>query len=247
MATSSNNTNAQVSTGNAVSIPQFRDWKGGEAITDEDDKQRQRTIGNRTKIEYEKSIPPAGSYTIKGKNLYERLDLHNRDCWWWFREDVNVPKSADISYKRTLMAAISGEVEINRYQQHSAFEWLMKLDLTKTGLTVPLYAFCICALVANTEAVARGKEKIYHPQRAAENNDRDFQRLEDSLRSAHPRITKKTLTSVYNKLGQGSPETRANSEWKPIVRQEPFTPLRPSDVPNHFDPTIIGTGGEPPI
>lgn len=223
-----------------ATIPhQFTDWQGGQGTTQREKQtrltQRNLAIGNRTELGHKKTTPPTGSVTIKGISHFERLDLHNRDCWWRFRSDVNTSKAVDNAYKKTLVAAFSGQLELNNYQCQQVFMRFMSLDLPKTGLPAPLYAFIVCALVMNKTAEAYGDEKVYHPQRAVQNNDTYFQCLEDSLIRAHPRITKKTLCSVYNKLCQGDPPIRDNEEWRAAVRQDPFVPLCPSYTSGQFN------------
>lgn len=235
-------TGVQESHSNATTPRQFTDWKGGQEITQREKQkkqtrlaQRNLAIGNRTELYHKETTPPTGSVAIKGKSHFERLDLHNRDCWWRFRSDANTSKAVDNAYKKTLVAAFAGQLELNNYQRQQVLTRFMSLDLPKTGLPAPLYAFIVCALVMNKTAEAYGDEKVYHPQRAAQNNDAHFQCLEDSMRRAHPRITKKILYSVYNKLSQGDPPIRDNKEWRPVVRQDPFVPLCPSYISGQFN------------
>lgn len=247
MGTSSEYTQAQADTDESNAPVRFTDWRGGEAVTKKTDDEtkrrqlRQRTLslGNQTEIGFDKGNLPSGSEWIKGKSLYERLDLHNRDCWRYWRDDVEISVSVDNGYKRTLVAAFCGELEMNQHQRQRAFKQLMELNLPKTGVLVPLTAFVICALIVNNDAAAYSDDNKYHPQRAARNNDPHFLRLEESLINAHPQITKKLMTSVYNKLGQADPEVRPRSQWGGFVRQQSFVPVTPSYVTGEFDPEDV--------
>ncbi|MEA1931942.1 MAG: hypothetical protein U9O06_10385 [Euryarchaeota archaeon] len=235
------NTDVQESHSDAITPHQFTDWQGGEGVGRREKQEKQTrlahrnlAIGNRTELDLRKATAPSVSGPIEKKSYFKRLDLHNRDCWWRWRSDVNISNAVDNAYKKTLVAAFCGQLELNNYQNQLVFAKFMSLDLPKMGLPAPLYAFVVCALIMNKAAEAYDEENVYHPQRAAENNDAHFQRLEESLVSAYPRITKKILTRVYNKLSQGNPPIRDDEEWSTFVRQDPFVSLYPSYASGRF-------------
>jgi len=87
----------------------------------------------------------------------------------------------------------------------------------------------LCGLVANESAERFDCDKLYHPQRPPERNDKGFQRLADTLVSRFKKINISQLTKVYNKLTQGDPPTRSTSEWKEFVARESFV----QQVPSH--------------
>ncbi|RLM90556.1 hypothetical protein D3D01_16770 [Haloarcula sp. Atlit-7R] len=230
----------------SIPVQRFTDWNGGEAVAHKPENRRDDVLldqptmemGNRTELAYDAPgvSLPSMSHSINGKSLYHRLDSHNRDNWWQHREDSTVSKSADDEFKRYFMFAFGCELGLNNLQNIRAFRQLMRLDLRRGTGRTELNGFIICSLVANKDAEKYGSEKVYHPQRSAENNDDAFQRLEDALTGRFPRITKSKLTKVYNKLSQGNPPTRSRSKWKRVVEQESKTTDSSSAKPASYDP-----------
>lgn len=222
--------------------PRFTDWREWEAVTKKAEneikwnnlKQITLSIGNQTEIGLGKENSPAGATWFKKRDFYNRLDQHNRDCRWQWRNEVKISVSVDNGYKRTLIAAFCGEVGMNSYQRQRAFKQLMELDVRETGLSIALNSFVICALIVNDDATLYGEDNVYHPQRAPRNNDPHFLRLEESLVEAHPRITKGAITSAYNKLSQNTAPVRSQDRWTAVVQQESFIPLRPSYALGEF-------------
>lgn len=226
--------------------PRFTDWNGGLAVSDESEDRREdipidrptMEMGNETRIGYDPIVPspPSESYVISGKDLYERLRSHNRDTWWRYRVDVDVSKSADIEFKRHLIKAFAFELELNEIQRERAYRRFMQLDLPRSTGRIETNAFLICSIGVNNDADEYDSEKLYHPQRSSENNDDSFQRLEDALTDRFPRITKSSLTKVYNKLQQGSQPIRQQPGREQTTNE--YSPLeRPSYASDHYDPT----------
>lgn len=220
---------------NADTPPTFTDWRGGEATNRDDDhvgeedlRNLTMTAANWTNFDPREGRLPSESVTIKGKNLWERLDSHNRDCWWRYRDDVDISASMNREYKHGLLWSLIGQAEMTPTQGEQAFEQLMELDLGRLGLPTPLIAFVLCALVWNEDARQDDSKREYHPQRNPENNDPYFQRLEERLIVSQRRIHKSSLTSVYNKLMQGEPKRRHPSTWKPYFRHRNLIPQNPS-------------------
>jgi len=226
----------------------FRDWNDGQAVAHKPENRRDDILLDRPTMEMgnnhcigsgnTEETPPSQSYTFKNKNLYERFRSHNRDTWWQYRDDSTISKGAIADYKTYLIFAFSGEVGLNSLQRHRAFSRLMELDLKRGTGRTEMNALVICALVANndSERYSSDSEKVYHPQRSPDNNDKEFQRLEKALRSRFPTVTKSSLTKVYNKLSQGNPPTRQPSKWEGQVKRESKIPRNPSAAPEQYDP-----------
>jgi hypothetical protein len=232
--------------------PTFTDWNGGQAVAHKPENRRDDVLldrptmemGNETKIGYneKKHFPPSESVVVCGKNIFERFRAHGRDTWWQYRDDSTISKDVIADYKTYLIYAFSGEVGLNSLQRHRAFRQFMELDLKRgTGRTV-VNAFIICALVANDDSEKYGldSEKVYHPQRSDDNNDKGFRRLEKAMRHRFPTVTKSFLTKVYNKLSQGNPPTRQQSKWKEQVKRESDIPQNPSFASEQYEPQSDG-------
>lgn len=225
--------------------PTFTDWKGGEAVADKPEEattgpytdRATMEMGNKTLIGTSdiEETPPSQSYIFKGKNLYERFRSHNRDTWWPYRDDSTISSDVIGEYKKHLIFAFSDEVRLNSYQKQRAFSRLLELDLPQGTGRTEQNAFIICSLIANADAEQYGNDKLYHPQRAAKNNNDQFERLEKSLISRFPKVTKSSLTKIYNKHKQGNVPTRQPSKWKGKVRRESKIPYNPSAVPDKHE------------
>lgn len=229
-------------------LPTFTDWNGGRAIAHKPENRRDDVLldrptmemGNETQIDYseKRHFPPSESVVVCGKNIFERFRAHGRDTWWKYREDSTISKDVIADFKTYLIFAFSGEVGLNSLQRHRAFSQFMELDLKRGTGRTEVNAFIICALVANndSEKYSSNSEKVYHPQRSADNNDKEFRRLEEALKSRFPTVTKSSLTKVYNKLSQGNPPTRQPSKWEGQVKRESEIPQNPSVAPEQYDP-----------
>lgn len=240
------NRDTQESHSPADTPPGFTDWRGEKAAntaegSSDEDRLHQHTLamGNWTEFYLWEYHPSDGWVVFDGDERWERLYDHHHDNWWKYREDVSVSASVDRRWKKNVIYAFAGEVEMNDLHREEAFNWLMKLDIPRTGLSVAENAFCICALIVNRDARQYGGGNVYHPQRKDENNDSAFLRLEQSLRQAYPRITKSSLTSLYNKLSQGRLKLRDPRTWKPYFRHEPLVPQDP-DTQAQFTPEMEG-------
>lgn len=202
----------------------FVDWRAlNEAGPSEEDEQRARErtleIGNRTEIHWRKE-------GVKNKAKYKRLDLHNRDCHWEYRDDVDVSRDVDNQFKRESLLALAGQLCLSSLQRRMALNRLFRLDLQKFGMRSDVVAFCICGLVLKQEAERYGDDTPYHPARNPENNPSPFVRVEAQLIEAKGRTTKNYIQKVWGKLTQGNPPTRSNDEWMPFVRAH-------ADIQNH--------------
>jgi hypothetical protein len=199
-------------------------------------------IGSKLVGEFE-ATPPRHSTTIRGQNLFERFQNHNRDNWWRYREDIkSASDSVDNTFRRHTIKALASQLELPQYQYHRAFVRFMKLDISKIAGNVAVHAFVICAIVANNEAEATGGSKVYHPQRNKENNDSLFNRIHTTLtedRMEFPcddpqawfnrwnnedlvcsPVDEDTITKIYNKHVQGDLPTRPKQRWQSFVQGE---------------------------
>lgn len=225
--------------------PFFTDWNGGEAVADKPEEATTgpstdcatMEMGNGTLIGWGniEETPPTHSYTIRNKNLYQRFRSHNRDTWWCYRDDSTISSDVIEDYKKHLIFAFADEVRLNSYQKQRAFSRFLELDLRRGTGRAERNAFIICSLIANDDAEQYGNDKLYHPQRAAKNNNDQFERLEKSLISRFPKVTKSSLTKVYNKHKQGSVPTRQPSKWEAKVKRESNIPYNPSAVSDHYE------------
>jgi hypothetical protein len=193
---------------------------------------------NETKIDYdgESRYLPSRSVSIRGKDFYERLQDHNRDVWWAYREDATISKDVDNDFKKYLLIAFTSQVGLTSLQTHLALKRFMKLDLRRGTGRAEENALLICAIIANKTAERHGGEKLYHPQRS--DNDRAFDSLETNLMNRFPRVTSSSLTKIYNKLTQGNPPIRPAAEWKDFVHREAEVQVHPNHVDGTFEPDL---------
>lgn len=229
-----------------VKEQKFRDWQGGKLAAAGKGDRRDDVLlsrptmemGNDHQIGYERKIhqPPENSVTISGKNLYERLRSHNRDTWWQYRVDSSIAKGADKDFKIYLIKAFGEELGLNPLLRQRAFRKYMKMDIPKATGRTQTNAFLVCVIVANEEARTFGGDKVYHPQRSAENNDKRFQKLADDLCRNFSEVTTESLTKIYNKYTQGSPPTRHPSEWKQVVKRHSIMSQNPSYASEDINP-----------
>ncbi|WP_148708241.1 hypothetical protein [Haloferax sp. Atlit-12N] len=193
-----------------------------EGPSEEDEqKARKRTleIGNRTEIKWREAK--------KGeRTFYKRLDDHNRDCYWKYRDEIDVSKDYDNQFKRESLLALAGQLCLNSVQRRMALNRFFRLNLWKFGMRSDVVAFCICGLILKKEAKRYGDKSPYHPARNPENNSSPFARVESQLIESDGRTTKNYIQKVWGKLEQGNPPTRSKDEWKPFVRSH-------SDIQNH--------------
>jgi hypothetical protein len=223
----------------------FTDWNDGMAVAENPENRRDDVLidrptmemGNRTEVHHEKPgvRSPKGSYSKKGKSLYKRLDMHNRDTWWEYRRDNEMSSNVDADFKSSMLLAYASELGLHLLQKHKALKRFMQLDLPRATGRTELNGFVICVLVVNEDAEEFGSEKIYHPQRSPEKNDTQFQQFADALIDTFGKVTESTITRVLNKLSQGNPPTRNKKEWGGTVKRNSDAP-RPSYAYDHYDP-----------
>lgn len=210
----------------------FTDWQpsGEKEPTEEQErKARKRTLemGNETEIHYPKA--PDGQ-----EDYYERLDLHNRDCYWKFRDEVDVSRDCDNQYKSHVLHSLAGELGLSRFQREKAMRRLFELNLPRFGMRTDVIAFCLCGIILKEEANERyGDDAPYNPHRASENNPDSFVRIESRLIEADGPTTKKYIQKVWGKLQYGVPPTRSDADWKPFVQSESRVQPHPSYQPDH--------------
>jgi len=195
----------------------FTDWQNKKDAIHGSKKQTKDMIAggptmeknNRTVIGDGKGSgsPPDGSVVYNNMGLYDRLRCHNKDNWSIYREDVDISKSVIREIKEHILYALASQIGLNSSQKKRAHGQFMKLDIRRGTYNTSVNAFIICALVSNEDAQDRGCDKLYHPQRPSEKNDREFQRLQNTLIRNYARIDEAALTKLYNKHTQGKLST----------------------------------------
>lgn len=216
----------------APSTPSFTDWRPAserEPTEEEERKARERTleIGNETEINYEKA--PTGQ-----EDYYERLDLHNRDCYWKHRDEIDMPASLDNDYKKHILDSIANKLELTPLQHQKAFARLFELDLPQFGYRIDAVAFCLCGIVLKEEVAERyGDDAPYHPQRNAESNPDNFALVESQLIEEDGATTKRYIQKVWGKLLHGDPPTRSGDSWEAFVQARSQVQNNPHYLPDH--------------
>lgn len=212
-----------------TATPSFTDWKPSieREPTESDERiarEQSLEIGNVTEIPWRK-VPGTKQYH------YKRLDDHNRDCYWKYRDEVNMPNDCDNKFKRHILFATAGQVGLSRFQRRRALNRLFRLNLPKFGMRTDVVAFCLCGLILNEDAERYGDDIPYHPARNPENNPDHFTFVESQLIETKGRTNKKYIQKVWGKLSQGNPPTRRDEEWKPFVRTHSKIQNHPSYRP----------------
>lgn len=179
----------------------FTDWdptKNDEPTEAEEQAARETTlsIGNATTVgPFENGHQP---------DKYDRLDKHNRDNFWEYREDVSVSQSGDIQFKRKALLAFAHQLSLSPLQRQVALDRFLELDLPRCGHRTEIVVFCTCAVVLNEDAEKYfGEEKPYYPTRNPENNHSSFAMLQAKLIERWGAITESRILSVYQKVRQG--------------------------------------------
>lgn len=166
---------------------------------------------------------------------WNKLDSHNRDTWWKFRDDVSVWQSADAQYKIGTVSAFGLQLGMNDFLIQKAINELMEIDVPELGLNLEEVAFCVCGVVVNRNAEERYSDApLYHPQRNDENNPEVFVQLANRIIERFERASMKRIRSCWQKLTQNGPPKRKAQHWRPIVRNEALVPLSPPVGRNHF-------------
>lgn len=214
-----------------TSVSSFTDWKPPEErepTQAEEQEARERTleIGNITEIHWKKA-------PIDRRDYYKRLDDHNRDCWWKFRDEIDLSYDCDNEIKRHILFAFAGELGLNQYQRRKALNHLFRLDLPKFGMRTDVVAFCLCALVLKSEAKRYGDDGPYNPHRGPENNKDRFVSVESQLIETRGRTNKTYIQKTWGKLIYGNPPSRCDEEWKPFVQSLSKIQTHPSHQPDH--------------
>jgi hypothetical protein len=171
---------------------------------------------------------------------FERLDQHNRDNYWKFREDVNVARDYDRQLKLKSTLGIASQLGLSDFHTQVVIDQLFEIDGQRFGERNEAVAFCLCAIVVNEEAEQTGAGKVYHPARNDSNNDQRFVRVQNQLVDCFDRITKSRLQGVYAKLKQGEPPLRDDDETRKFVRSNSVVQRRPSFTPEGTLPHPTG-------
>lgn len=173
---------------------------------------------------------------------FKRLDKHNRDNYWGYRDDVSVSASADKQFKRKALLAFAHQLSLSPLQRQIAHDRLLELDLPRTGERMELVAFCVCAVVFNEDVEGYfGKEKPYYPTREPANNHSAFAALQAKLIKRWPRITEDRILSVYQKVRQGSLPTGNGTVVEESAIGGDETQRRPSYAPEWAKPRSSDT------
>ena len=88
-----------------------------------------------------------------------------------------------------LFDAVSSQLELTTYQKRTGRMLFDSLNLKHLGYRAVLVAFAVCA------HVCRDDGRVYHPNRAAENNDELFVSFADTLTESP-----KTIKACYNRI-----------------------------------------------
>ena len=199
-------------------------------------RERSLNVGNETEIGYDAEVNHYDARAVPEavKERYERLDRHNRDNHWEYREDVDVASSYDRQLKLKSTLAIASQLGLSPYQKQVVVDRMFEIDGQRFGQQTEVVAFCLCAVVVNEEAECRrDTEKPYHPARNDENNEQEFVRIQNQLIDAFGAITKTRLQSVYGKVTQGNPPLVDDEETRQFVRMNTNYQRRPSFAPDH--------------
>lgn len=183
-------------------LTEFTDWHttcSNEPSEAEKKKAREKTleIGNKTSV---------GQYSDDERTAkYDRLDKHNRDNYWGYRNDVSISQSTDIQFKRNALLAFAHQLSLTPLQRQVALNQLLSLDLPRCGHRTEVIVFCVCAGVVNDDAESYFcTEKPYYPTRKPDNNHSAFATLQAQLIERWERITESRILSVYQKVRQQS-------------------------------------------
>lgn len=104
-------------------------------------------------IDYDKA--PTGQ-----EDHYERLDLHNRDCYWKYRDEIDMPASLDNEYKKHILDSIANKPELTPLQHQKAFVRLFELDLPQFGYRTDAVAFCLFGTIESTDGVGTSRQNV---------------------------------------------------------------------------------------
>jgi len=176
---------------------------------------------------------------------WNKLDSQNRDTWWKYRDDVSVWESADAQYKIGMVSAFGLQLGMNDLLIQKAIIRLMEIDVPRLGLNLEEVAFCVCGVVVNENAKERyrdegekpfrdEKEPLYNPYRKDENNPEEYVQLANRIIERFERASMKRIRSCWQKLSQSGVPERKAQHWRPAVKNDPFVPLHPPAVRQHF-------------
>lgn len=210
----------------------FTDWGHDEHDTSVPTDEATLAMGNRTDF-YAKSPESGVSYNPSGDastadsaGLLHRMRRHNRDIWWAYRADVHLSESLDNQYKRGVIGSFVVRLGLSDLLAQRAFEWFMRLDLQRIGLRIEMVAFAICISVVNEQADRYGDSgRAYDPQHSNVDKKEDFRDLQNDLIERYETVSTAQITSVIQKIEQGTPPTRPEAKWKHFVKNEAFTSL----------------------
>ncbi|MUV60208.1 hypothetical protein [Halobacterium sp. CBA1126] len=200
-------------------------------------------VSNETAIGYDKKTdfynPKFISY--QKKRHYEKLDQHNRDNFWKYREEVDVSQDYDRQLKLKTALGIASQLSLSDYHTQEVVDRLFKIDGRRFGQRTEAVVFCLCAVVLNEDAEDRyGEPKVYHPSRSDPKNDHEFVRVKDQLMNAFGTITESRIHSIYAKLTQGQPPTKSDDMTQQFIARNSTVQRHPSFTPDYALPQPAG-------
>jgi hypothetical protein len=214
---------SQVST-TTPSVPNFTDWGTEEQPTEEEERTAREdslSKGNQTEIHWRAEY-------VEDKDRYRKLDNHNRDCHWEFRDEIDVSERVDRQFKRHKLFAIAAQLELTPLQRREAFARLFEIDLPEFGMRTDVVSFCLCAIVVRNDAERLGGDSPYHPSRNSENNEPTYARVESLLIEAPGRTDKSYIQKTWGKLAHGNPQLRDDDSWRTFVDSSSEVQQHPS-------------------
>lgn len=212
---------------------------------EEEERAREHSLnkGNKTAIGYDRPTEwyNPGDISYEKKDWYQRLDRHNRDNHWEFRDEIHIAQDYDRQLKLNSAKGIVSQLGLSNLHEQAVLDRLFEIDGRRFGERTEAVVFCLCAIVLNDEAEDRyDSEKIYHPARSNPNNDNEFVRVQNQLVESFGPLTESRLHSIYAKLKQGRPPLRDDDETQQFISANSVVQRRPSFAPDHTLPQPTG-------
>jgi hypothetical protein len=211
----------------------------------EEARARKRSLetDNETEVGYDHKTdffnPSRLSY--EKREHYKKLDRHNRDNHWEYREDVDVGQDCDQQLKLKTALGLASQLSLSDFQTQLVLDRLFQIDGRRFGQRTEAVVFCLCAIVVNEEAGERyGDGNVYHPARSDSNNDDEFVRVRDQLTETFGPITESRLYSIHGKLTQGNPPETNNEDTQQFASSNSTVQRHPSYAPDYALPKSTG-------
>lgn len=202
-------------------------------------------LGNETSVGYKKESSNYDPEKLPNHRYdwYKKLDQHNRDNYWKYRDDVQIGRDYDRQQKLKTTLGIASQLSLSELQKQIVVDRLFRLQLNRFGHRIEAVAFCLGAIVVNEEAKQRYKDgkNVYHPCQKDEDKGQDFLRVEIQLLETYGSLTKSRLVSVYNKLLQGDPPKRESKEMERFVANNTEFQSHPTFAPDWTLPRPTGS------